>query len=146
MELTDDQWQLIKTLIPEPHRREDGRGRPWRGNREVLEGILWIGRTGAPWKDMPKEFPPYQTCHRRMQQWVQNGTFEKVLVALAKDLEKRGGLDLREAFIDGTFSPAKKGGLVLGKQKREKAPKSWELRTAMVFQSPFGLKVLRQMK
>ena len=45
------------------------RGRPWRDNREVLEGILWVMRTEAPWRDMPKAYPPYQTCHRRFQQW-----------------------------------------------------------------------------
>ncbi|MGE5444032.1 MAG: transposase, partial [Ignavibacteriales bacterium] len=49
-------------------RRQDGRGRPWRDNREVLNGILWILRSGARWKDLPERFPPYQTCHRRFQQ------------------------------------------------------------------------------
>jgi transposase len=46
-ELTDDQWAIIKPLIPEPRRRADGRGRPWRDAREVLNGILWILRSGA---------------------------------------------------------------------------------------------------
>lgn len=54
MGLTDEQWEIIKPLIPEPPKRPEGRGRPRRDNREILNGILWIMRTGAPWKDMPE--------------------------------------------------------------------------------------------
>ncbi len=57
MELTDAQWAIIKPLIPTPRRRKDGRGRPWRNPREVLGGILWVLRTGAPWKDLPDRYP-----------------------------------------------------------------------------------------
>ena len=64
MDLTDEQWKLLEVMIPKPTRREDGRGRPWRDPREVLNGILWVLRTGAPWKDLPERYPPYQTCHR----------------------------------------------------------------------------------
>src|SRR6516164_8074391 len=52
-DLTDAQWEFLDSLIPEPPRRRDGRGRPWRGRREVLSGILFILRTGAPWADLP---------------------------------------------------------------------------------------------
>jgi transposase len=47
-------------------------------------GILWVLRTGAPWKDLPERYPPYQTCHRRFQQWRKNGTIERVLYTLAE--------------------------------------------------------------
>ena len=67
MDLTDAQWEVLKPLIPDPPRREDGRGRPWRDPRDVLNGILWVLRTGAPWHDLPECYPPYQTCHRRFQ-------------------------------------------------------------------------------
>ena len=56
-ELTDEQWELIEPFIPQQRVRRDGRGRPWRSNREVLDGIIWILRSGARWKDLPKEFP-----------------------------------------------------------------------------------------
>jgi transposase len=52
-ELTDEQWALIEPLIPELPRRDDGRGRPWRGTREVINGVLWILRSGARWQDLP---------------------------------------------------------------------------------------------
>ena len=64
MDLTDKQWEVLEPLIPDPPRREDGRGRPWRDPRDVLNGILWILRTGAPWKDLPERYPPYQTAFR----------------------------------------------------------------------------------
>ena len=58
MDLTDEQWTVLQPLIPEPPKRPDGRGRPRRDNREILNGILWIMRTGAQWKDMPERYPP----------------------------------------------------------------------------------------
>lgn len=65
MDLTDEQWEILEPLIPHPPRRSDGKGRPRRDPRDVLNGILWILRTGAPWRDLPERYPPYQTCHRR---------------------------------------------------------------------------------
>jgi transposase len=94
---------------PDPPRRADGRGRPWRDPRDVLNGILWIMRTGAPWRDTPERYPPYQTCHRRFQRWTEDGVLDEILRALAEDLKDRGDLDLSECFVDGTFVGAKKG-------------------------------------
>jgi transposase len=108
-DLSDAQWARLDSLIPEPQRRKDGRGRPWRGRREVLDGILYILRTGAAWADLPERYPPYQTYHRRFQQWVRSGIMRGILEALAEELRLRGRFDLREAFIDGSFAPAKKG-------------------------------------
>ena len=108
-DLADAQWELLDSLIPEPPRRKDSRGRLWRGQPGGLNGILFILRTGAPWADLPEQYPPYQTCHRRFQQWVRSGVMRGVLEALAEELRSRGGFDLEEAFIDGSFAPAKKG-------------------------------------
>ena len=144
--LTDEQWNKLQPLIPAPKRRDDGRGRPWRESREVLDGIFWILRTGAPWQDIPKEFPPYQTCHRRFQQWVRSGVFKMLLRILAEDLKERGGLDLSECFIDGTFVTAKKGGSAWEKLSVGRAANSWRSRTAMVFLSPYAQRVLARRK
>jgi transposase len=85
-DLTDAQWGLLHQLIPEPKRREDGRGRPWKGHREVLNGILYILRSGVAWADLPGCYPPYQTCHRRFQQWLRSGVMGPLLKALTTDL------------------------------------------------------------
>jgi transposase len=49
----------------------------------VLNGILWVLRTGAPWADVPERYPSFQTCHRRFQQWVRSGVMKGILEALA---------------------------------------------------------------
>src|SRR5260370_42696793 len=72
--------------------------------RQVVEGVLWILCTGAQWAELPKDkFPPYQTCHRRFQRWVREGTLVQVLRALAEDLLAREQLDLSDAFIGASF-------------------------------------------
>ena len=146
MDLTDEQWKVVETILPADRVRADGRGRPWSDRRKAFEGALWILRTGAPWQDLPPRYGPYQTVHRRFQNWVRSGVIEKVLLALAEHLKEAGGLDLKECFVDGTFVPAKKGGAWLGKLNAARAPRSWALRTATVFLSPCGQKVLRQLK
>jgi transposase len=114
MDLTDDQWVIIQPLILDHPRRSDGKGILWRdARRDIMNGVLlWILLlTGAPWYDMPDRYlPAYQTCHhRRFQQWVRTGgVFEKILHTVAADLQERGGLDLSERYIDGTFIVAKK--------------------------------------
>src|SRR5438445_12851062 len=145
MHLSDAQWEVVRPLLREK-RRADSRGRPWRDARTVLDGVLWILRTGARWRDLPREYPPYQTCHRRFQQWVREGRLERILRALAEDLLLRGALNLEEAFIDATFSSAKKGAIVLVQRAAAKGPRSWQSPTAMVFLSPSGLRALRRMK
>lgn len=146
MELTKEQWMIVEPYLPKMNQRPDGKGRPARSNKEVLMGVLWILRTGAPWKDLPRRYPPYQTCHRRYQQWVKAGVMEQILQALAVDLKERGKIDLRETFIDGSFASAKKGAQTLAKLRRERALKSWQLQTLMVYLSPYARQVLNPMK
>jgi transposase len=146
VDLTDAQWAVLSPLLPKPRLRRDGRGRPWRDPRDVLNGILWVMRTGAPWHDLPTRYPSYQTCHRRFQLWVRSGTMARVFRALARDLEQRGQLDLTECFIDGTFAGAKKGAAGSALPSAGRGPRSWPLQTALVFLSPYPLQVLRRMK
>ena len=146
MDLNDEQWEIIKPLIPQPPKRSECRGRPRRDNREILNGILWIMRTGTQWMDMPERYPPYQTCHRRFQEWVRTGAFEDILRTLVKDVKERGGLDLTECFIDGTFVIAKKGAKGWEKPSGAKVQRSWQWQTALAFLSPYPLSVLRRMK
>ena len=145
-DLTDVQWAVVDALIPEPPRRKDGRGRPWKDRRAVLNGVLWVLRTGAPWADLPDRYPPYQTCHRRFQQWVRSGILRGVLEAVAEDLHVQGRLDIREAFIDGSFAPAKKGALRSEKRSVAKGPRSWQWRTGLAFLSLCALKVPHRTK
>ena len=146
MELTDKQWSRLGPVILQSVPKKDSRGRKPRDPREVLNGILWALRTGAPWKDLPERHPPHQTCRRRFQQWVKAGVFRRSIEELAADLQERGGLDLREAFTDGGFVPAEKGAVRLAGQSAAKGVKSWLLRTLPVFLPPPVLQVLRRMR
>src|SRR5262245_52445817 len=145
MDLTDAQWQILSPSFRH-RRRADGRGRPPTDARAVLNGILWVLRTGAPWHDLPARYPPYQTCHRRFQQWQRSGRLLRLLQRLAEDLRDRGKLDLSEAFIDASFSSAKKGAPPSALLDAVRGAKSWRLATAMVFLSPSTWPALRRMK
>ncbi len=103
MRLTDKQWWKVHSLLPLPARRADRRGRPWRDDREVLEGILWVLERGAP-----KEYPPYQTCHRRFHQWMRCGVLEQVLQELANEMWKEKNLQMAECFADAAAMVAEK--------------------------------------
>jgi transposase len=145
-DLTDVQWERIRPLVEfGQKRRFDNRGRPWREARPVLNGMLWVLRTGAPWHDLPARYGPYQTCHRRFQQWQRSGVLNGILWALAEDLLARGQLGLEETFIDASFMGAKKGAIALVERSSAKGPSSWQSQTAMVFLSPSGLRALRRM-
>ncbi len=109
-ELSDEQWSVVEAYIPQRKKRADGKGRHARNDREILNGIIWILRTGARWCDHPERYPPYQTCHRRYQEWIEQRVSRNILEALAEDLYKRGEIDLSECFVDDTFIGAKRGG------------------------------------
>lgn len=145
--LTDEQWAVLSSLIPPPKRRADGRGRPVEhDDRAVMDGVLWVLRTGAAWADLPDRFPSYATCFRRFSRWVKDGTLRHVLEALALDLQARGEIDLSECFIDGTFVVAKKGAAKWERPSAAKVRSSWPLRTLQVFHSPCTRLLLVHMK
>ncbi|MEV3932896.1 IS5 family transposase [Streptomyces sp. NPDC049944] len=74
-ELTDAAWERIEPLLPQV----DGRGRPWRDHRQVVNGVLWRLRTGAPWRDLPDRYGPWQTVYERFARWECDGTWAKLL-------------------------------------------------------------------
>ena len=110
--LTDSQWNRIEPLLPAPPARKLNRGRPRANPRFVLDSILWVLKTGACWDDLPRQegFVAFQTAHRYLQNWADDGTFGRIVQALASEAD----LNLSECFIDGTFVPAKKGAMKSG--------------------------------
>lgn len=144
-ELSEAQWKLIEPIL-RPQPRSDGRGRPWQDTRAVLNGILWVLGTGAQWRELPNKYPPYQTCHRRFQQWVREGRLERILRALAEELQARGKLQLEEAFIDASFTGAKKGASPSGPPNAARGRKSSLSPMITVFLSPLVSKALHRTK
>ncbi len=77
-ELTDYEWAAIKPMLP-----NKPRGVPWVNDRRVLNGIFWVLRSGAPWRDLPQEFGPYTTCYIRFVRWRRAGVWSRIMDALA---------------------------------------------------------------
>ena len=123
-QITEQQWLRIEPLLPKYEPSPHG-GRTPKSNRSCLEGILWILRTGARWKDMPKGLPSGSTCWRRLRDWKQQGVWERVWQILLKELDAQGKLDWEEAIGDGTFSPAKKGANALARPSAARGRRSW---------------------
>jgi len=142
-ELNEEQWAVVEPVL-RPSRRADNRGRPWHETRTVLNGVLWIPGTGAQWREMPEKYPPYQTCHRRFQQWVRNGKLEEALQRLARHLHQQGKLNLEEALVDATFASAKKGALLLAPPVAARARRSSLSPLLTVFLPPYLSTALRR--
>jgi putative transposase len=80
--LTDSMWERLAPLLPP----ETGGPGPHRiSNRLIVEAILWKHRTGAPWRDMPSEFPPWETVFTRFNRWSKRGVWHHVMLALEKE-------------------------------------------------------------
>jgi len=108
-ELTDEQWAIIAPLIPV---QKPGPGRKRADSRKALNGILYVLKTGCAWEDVPREYGSSSTCWRRLNEWAQDGTWENIWRTLLSQLDAQGKVEWAQAFLDGSFVPAKKGGLV----------------------------------
>lgn len=92
--LSDAQWQRVAPLLPG---KPGDPGRSGEDNRRFLEGVLWIARTGAPWRDLPADFGNWNSVWRRFHRWAQKATFEAVFARLSDDP------DFEYAIVDGTI-------------------------------------------
>jgi len=144
--LTNEQWELVEALLPPPRQRPDRRGRPPAPHRACFEGILWILQTGAAWRFLPEEFPSPSTCWRRLKQWEEEGVWLQAWRTLPGALDQEGLLKWDEAFLDGSFAPAKKGALPSGKPSGARARSGWYWSTVKVFRWEFGWKAPLRVK
>lgn len=97
-ELTDEQWALVESHLPLSTART---GRPARDRRTLLNGILWILATGAPWRDLPERFGPWQTAYDHFRTWRNNGVFAAIVEALQVKLDADGHIDWELWCVDG---------------------------------------------
>ena len=91
--LSDAQWARIEPLCAG---KEGDRGRTGEDNRRFVEAVLWIGRTGSPWRDLPPRFGKWNTVFQRFRRWAKKGVFQRMFEELSSEL------DLGEVQIDGT--------------------------------------------
>ncbi|MFH9956058.1 IS5 family transposase [Streptomyces roseolus] len=114
-ELTDAAWARIEPLLP----KHDGAGRPWRDHRQVVNGVLWRLRTGAPWRDLPSRYGPWQTVYRRFAQWEKDGTWAKLLEEVQVRDDAVGAVEWTVS-IDSTVARAHQH--AAGARKKGNAP------------------------
>ena len=103
-ELTDAEWERLKPHFPE--RQMGDKGRPRREPREILNGIFWIARSGAAWRDLPERYGPYSTVYKRFREWSESGLIEKIFHELGEDA------DLQDISIDSSYIKAHKASAV----------------------------------
>jgi len=132
--LTDAQWAKIEPLLPKFKASRKG-GRKPVDNRPVFEGILWVLRSGARWKDLPPEYPSPTTCWRRLRDWEDEDVWLTIWRRFLGELDEKGQLDWAETFADGSFAPAKKGAPASEKPNAERVRSGWWWSTAKVFLS-----------
>jgi transposase len=118
--LTDEQWAVIEPLIP---KQRPGPGRKRNPDRQTLNGILYVLKTGCPWEDVPRACGSPATCWRRFSAWSADGTWERMWRMLLSQLDAQGQLEWAQAFLDGSFVPAKKGELGSAKRRSARAVK-----------------------
>jgi transposase len=114
--LTDEQWALIADLFPQPKRT----GRSPSDARRMMDGILWVLNTGAPWRDLPSRFGPKSTVWDHFDRWNGDGTLAAVLDRL------RGQVEINEAIwcVDGTSVRAAKCAAGGGQKTTRRNPRT----------------------
>jgi len=84
-DISDEKWAIIAPLLE--RRSKDPRGRPPKDKRLIFNAILWILKTGAPWRDLPKEYGPWQTAYKRFAMWAKLAIWDDILKELSKDAD-----------------------------------------------------------
>ena len=98
-DLTDAQWERLRPLLP-PQRPYTGR--PAKNHRTVINGILWVLRTGSPWRFLPERYGSWKTVSSRFYRWQRAGVWDRVLAALQRRADAEGRLDWTLHCVDST--------------------------------------------
>lgn len=98
-DLTNEQWERIEALLPKATTK---RGRPAQDHRQLLNGMIWVLRTGAPWRDMPERYGKWTTIYSRFQRWRKTGVWERMFAELQTVLDVESNVDWEVHFIDTT--------------------------------------------
>ena len=111
--LRNDQWRRIERLLAG---KEGDRGRTAVNNRLFVEAVLWIARTGAPWRDLPDEFGPWNSVYKHFSRWEVNGVWHRVFEELARDA------DFEELYLDSSIVRAHQYAAGAAKKTVRKCP------------------------
>jgi transposase len=122
-EVDDVLWAEIGPLlvIDKPRKKP---GRPRHDDRRILNGLIWLARTGSQWSQLPRHFGPKSTAHARLQEWVAYGCFERAWAQVLAAYDARVGLDWQWQAADGCLikAPGGKKGLPARRKRRGPTP------------------------
>ncbi len=96
--LTDREWDVVSPRLP----RRARTGRPPREHWTIIDSLLWLAKTGAPWRDLPERFGPWRTVATRFYRWTRSGLWERILAELRRMADAKGKIDWDVHMIDGT--------------------------------------------
>ena len=98
-DLTDQQWQRLESLLPA---QKPWTGRPGKDHRTIINGILWMLRAGAPWRDMPERYGPWPTVATRFYRWRKRGLWDRLMAEVQQRADAAGQIDWEVHYADGT--------------------------------------------
>ena len=101
-DVTDAQWARLAPLLTELAPQKPKTGKPNTDHRLIVNGILWKLRTGAPWRDLPERYGPWQTVYSRFRRWRLAGIWDRLFAAVQAQGDAAGELDWEVHFVDGT--------------------------------------------
>ena len=119
-EISDSAWEAVCDCLPP----RSVMGRPPRDPRQVLNGVFWVLRTGAPWRDLPECYGPWSTVYFRFREWERNGVIDRMMARLQSRLDRDGNIDWDLWCIDGTSVRASKAAAGAPKKGAAKPPKT----------------------
>lgn len=122
-ELTDVEWARLQPLLP-PRRA----GKPRKDDQLVLNAILWKLATGAPWRDLPERYGPWQSVYTRFRRWTRAGVWDRLLAAVQRQADAAGELDWELHFVDGTVVRAHQH--AAGAKGGRRRPRRWGVAAA----------------
>ena len=121
-ELNETEWARLAPLLPPQKPRT---GRPGKDHRTIINALLWLAKTGAPWRDLPERYGPWRSVATRFYRWTESGLWQRLLAAVQSRADAKGDVDWSVHMVDGSsirahrHAAGAKGG---SKSRRSAAP------------------------
>ena len=115
-EVSDEEWALVGPFLRSRKWRPGGKGRPPGDQRKILNGILWVLETGAPWRDVPEKYGPWQTVYLKFSGWRKEGTWQLLVEGLLGKMVDEGRLNVDLWAIDGSYVRSTRSAAGAGKR------------------------------
>ena len=115
--VNDELWAIIQLILEELDPPAET-GRPRTGQREALDGIIYVMRTGGQWNQLPRKFGDDSSVHRTMQRWIAKGVFQRIWAILIESCDELGGVNWEWQSADGAMGKARFGGILSAQTPR----------------------------